>query len=117
MITALYSTIFSTLPTSPETTPKTRTHNLHSEILLGLSLGTNITDSIRRHGISNDSKRVLVVRIGGQESAEVIWEGMKALVDGTSVGLEQLDRGTGVDWSRVDKVSYDLTWNEARADV
>jgi hypothetical protein len=86
-------------------TPKTRTHNLHSEVLLGLSLGTNITDSIRRHGIANDSKRVLLVRIGGLDPAEAVWEGMKGLVDGTSVGLEELDDGAGVDWSRVDKVS------------
>jgi len=98
----LYSTIIGTSTDSE--TPKTRTHNLHSEILLGLSLGTNITDSIRRHGIANDSKRVLVVRIGGSQSAEEVWEGMKALVEGDITNLGELDEGTGVDWGRVDKV-------------
>jgi hypothetical protein len=58
-----------------------------------------------------------VVRIGGQESAEGVWEGMKALVEGESVRLEELDIGTGVDWSRVDKVSYLLHWVETKADV
>jgi hypothetical protein len=57
-----------------------------------------------------------VVRIGGQESAEGVWEGMKALVDGESVGLEELDQGTGVDWSRVDKVSY-CSFLKTKADV
>jgi EKC/KEOPS complex subunit CGI121/TPRKB len=103
LISALYSTIITTSTDSNE--PKTRTHNLHSEILLGLSLGTNITDSIRRHGIANDSTRVLVVRIGGQQSAEEVWEGMKGLVEGQVASLGELDEGTGVDWARVDKVS------------
>ena len=102
MINALYSTIIGTSTDSE--TPKTRTHNLHSEILLGLSLGTNITDSIRRHGIANDSKRVLVVRIGGSQSAEEVREGMKALVDGDITNLGEWDEGTGIDWGRVDKV-------------
>jgi EKC/KEOPS complex subunit CGI121/TPRKB len=111
LISALYNTILTTLPDpmSTESSPKTRTHNLHSEVLLGLSLGTNITDSIRRHGIANDSKRVLLVRIGGLDSAEAVWGGMKGLVDGTSVGLEELDDGTGVDWSRVDKVNWTVS--------
>lgn len=58
-----------------------------------------------------------MVRIGGQESAEVVREGMKALVDGESVGLEELDRGTGVDWSRVDKVSFEFRVFSPQADV
>jgi EKC/KEOPS complex subunit CGI121/TPRKB len=82
----------------------TRTHNLHSEILLGLSTGTNITDSIRRHGIANDSSRVLIIRLGGDAPAEEVWDGMKVLVQGDVVDLGQLDEGTGVDWARVDKV-------------
>lgn len=104
-MTALYSTVLGTIPTDPtSSTPMTKTHNLHSEILLGLSTGTNITDSIRRHGISNDSTRVLMVRLGGDSSAEEVWKGMKALVEGDVVGLNALDEGKGIDWSRVDKV-------------
>jgi EKC/KEOPS complex subunit CGI121/TPRKB len=109
-MTALYSTVLGTIPTDPTSSiPMTKTHNLHSEILLGLSTGTNITDSIRRHGISNDSNRVLMVRLGGDASAEEVWEGMKALVEGDVVGLGSLDEGRGVDWSRVDKVCPDNT--------
>jgi hypothetical protein len=45
-----------------------------------------------------------VVRIGGSQSAEEVWEGMKALVEGDVTNLGELDEGTGVDWGRVDKV-------------
>jgi hypothetical protein len=45
-----------------------------------------------------------VVRIGGNQSAEDVWEGMKALVEGDVQNLGELDEGTGVDWGRVDKV-------------
>jgi len=45
-----------------------------------------------------------VVRIGGSQSAEEIWEGMKALVEGDITNLGELDEGTGIDWGRVDKV-------------
>jgi hypothetical protein len=47
---------------------------------------------------------VIVVRIGGNQSAEDVWEGMKALVEGDITNLGELDEGTGVDWGRVDKV-------------
>lgn len=109
----MYSTIIGTSTESNE--PKTRTHNLHSEILLGLSLGTNITDSIRRHGIANDSKKVIVVRIGGNQSTEEVWEGMKELVEGDITNLGELDEGTGVDWGRVDKVRLVYTMQRNRA--
>jgi hypothetical protein len=45
-----------------------------------------------------------VVRIGGSQLAEEVWEGMKALVEGDVQNLGELDEGTGVDWGRVDKV-------------
>ena len=102
----MFNTVLSTLPSDPSSsTPQTRTHNLHSEILLGLSIGTNITDALRRQGIADDSKRVLLVRIGGSQSAEEVWEGMKRLVEGEVGSLAELDEGKGVDWARVDKVS------------
>lgn len=104
LINALFNTVISTLPNDPSSTPATRTHNLHSEILLGLSINTNITDALRRHGISDDSKRVLLIRIGGSQPAEEVWEGMKRLVEGDVGSVAELDLGTGVDWSRVDKV-------------
>ena len=45
-----------------------------------------------------------MVRIGGQQPVEEVWEGMKELVEGEVAGLGELDEGTGVDWARVDKV-------------
>ena len=45
-----------------------------------------------------------MVRIGGQQPAEEVWQGMKELVEGEVAGLGELDEGTGVDWARVDKV-------------
>ena len=47
-----------------------------------------------------------MVRIGGNQSAEEVWEGMKALVEGDITNLGELDEGTGVDWGRVDKVGF-----------
>lgn len=94
------------MPADSSSTPQTRTHNLHSEILLGLSINTNITDAIRRHGISDDSRTVIVVRIGGTQSAEEVWTGMMGLVKGDVGSLGELDEGISVDWSRVDKVSF-----------
>lgn len=108
LVNALFNTIITTLPSdASSSTPNTRTHNLHSEILLGLSINTNITDAIRRHGIADDSKRVIIIRIGGQQTGEEVWEGMKSLVEGDVGSIAELDEGKDVDWPRVDKVSSD----------
>ena len=48
----------------------------------------------------------MVVRIGGSGTAEEVFGGMKAVVQGELVGLGEL--GTGVDWGRVDKVGRSL---------
>ena len=45
-----------------------------------------------------------MVRIGGSQSSEEVWEGMTALVEGDITNLGELDEGTGIDWGRVDKV-------------
>ena len=57
---------------------------------------------MRRHGITDESDAVVVVQIGGGESAEHVYEGMKGVVDGDLVGMEEL--GGRVDWNRLDKV-------------
>ncbi|KAK8861648.1 hypothetical protein IAR55_002471 [Kwoniella newhampshirensis] len=83
--------------------PKTRSHNLHSELLLSLSPNNNITDSIRRHGISDSTTTLAVVRFGSADvSAEEVCRGMESVVQGESVGWERIEGFT--DWSRVDKV-------------
>ncbi|ODN74024.1 EKC/KEOPS complex subunit CGI121 [Cryptococcus amylolentus CBS 6039] len=83
--------------------PKTRSHNLHSEILLLLSPNNNISDSIRRHGLSEKTTRLAVVKFGKRgQSSEEVWKAMEDVVDGELVGLERV--GEGVDWGKVDKV-------------
>jgi len=52
-----------------------------------------------------------VVRIGGSQSAEEVWEGMKALVEGDVTNLGELDEGTGIDWGRVDKVRLSFSFS------
>ena len=89
--------------------PQTCTHNLHSELLLTLSPNNNISDSIRRHGISDSTDVLAVVRLGPARSTEEsVWKGMEGLIQGELVSLDQLDSGDHVDWARLDKVSYDL---------
>ncbi|WVF65834.1 hypothetical protein IAT40_000571 [Kwoniella sp. CBS 6097] len=111
----------STLPSSssltPTVKPKTRTHNLHSELLLSLSPNNNITDSIRRHGISDATKLLAVVRIGNpDESAEEVYKGIASVVEGELVSWESFDKaalgnsagegekGVRNDWARIDKI-------------
>ncbi|WVQ65024.1 uncharacterized protein L199_003194 [Kwoniella botswanensis] len=88
---------------STATKPKTRTHNLHSEILLTLSPNNNITDSIRRHGISDTTSNLVVVKFtNSSQSQESVHEGIKRVVDGELIGLDGIERNT--DWTRVDKI-------------
>ncbi|WWC96843.1 hypothetical protein V866_003718 [Kwoniella sp. B9012] len=83
--------------------PKTRTHNLHSEILLTLSPNNNITDSIRRHGISDTTSNLVVVKFTNpSQSQESVYEGIKRVVDGELIELDGIERNT--DWTRVDKI-------------
>lgn len=110
MATLLTSLATSTSDSSP--TLKTRSHNLHSEILLALSPNNNISDSIRRHGIANETDHLVVVRFGGdgsQGDVEAVWQGMAGVVDGDLVSVDKLDQGEQIDWSRIDKVSDETT--------
>ena len=89
--------------------PTTRTHNLHSELLLTLSPNNNISDSIRRHGISDSTDSLVVVRISGQGSKEdEVYAEMEALVDGELDSLGVLDTDELVDWPRLSKVGLPL---------
>ncbi|WVQ93469.1 hypothetical protein IAU59_000543 [Kwoniella sp. CBS 9459] len=105
----------SSSSSSSPTKSRTRTHNLHSELLLSLSPNNNITDSIRRHGLSDNTRLLAVVRIGGpEESAEEVYKGIESVVDGELVSWDVFDRGAldgsggeaGVqnDWARIDKI-------------
>jgi EKC/KEOPS complex subunit CGI121/TPRKB len=129
LLTAVQTTLLnalSHLPAYPDSadatqstsvpTPHTKSHNLHSEILLTLSPNNNITDSIRRHGITDETTHLVLVRFGarqgaggegeGQEEtdAQEMWRQMNEVVKGELESLDELDKGESVDWSRVDKV-------------
>ena len=81
-----------------------KTHNIHSELLFSLSPNNNISDSVRRHGINDDSTMVVVVCIDGERSQEEVYRGMKEVVQGELTELGELERQ--VDWAKVDKVSH-----------
>lgn len=162
LLSALYSTILTTLPqlhpstdpipnssstpidpTSTSTsnpdpspsplTPQTRSHNLHSELLLSLSPSNNISDALRRFGVSDSTRSLVVVRIGDgggdgpgdgpRTSAEKrdgptqiphvqhVWEDIARLVVGEVARVSELDEGKMTDWGKVDKVSFGWTEN------
>lgn len=102
LLTAIQTTLIGAL--TPTGDLKTKSHNIHSEILLSLSPNNNITDSIRRHGLSDKTTNLIVVRVGSAEATqEDIWKLVDGVVRGELVRLEEVRRA--VDWSRVDKVS------------
>jgi EKC/KEOPS complex subunit CGI121/TPRKB len=120
LMTAIQTTILDSL--TPSGDVKTRSHNLHSEILLALSPNYNITDSIRRHGLSDSTKELVVVRIeqGLEEHdakvqrQKAVWEAIEAVVQGELVAVAELDKGDKVDWSRVDKVCMTSLFGKVR---
>lgn len=101
-MTAVQTTILGALTPTGEL--KTRSHNIHSEILLSLSPNNNITDSIRRHGLADSTTELIVVRVGSDEVGQAtVWRRIEAVVRGELVPLAEVQGG--VDWARVDKVS------------
>jgi EKC/KEOPS complex subunit CGI121/TPRKB len=84
---------------------KTKSHNVHSELLLTLSPNNNISDSVRRFGLGDDTEMLVIVRIGGKEGDEKeVFDGMRGLVEGELGSVDMLDQGEEIDWSRLDKV-------------
>ncbi|KAK4690038.1 hypothetical protein P7C73_g18, partial [Tremellales sp. Uapishka_1] len=85
----------------------TRTHNLHSEILLYLSPNNNISDAIRKFGLSDQTTHLVLVKITDREkSVEEVWKEMEAVVEGELESLDVLDEHEGgrTDWKAVDKL-------------
>ncbi|KAG9075440.1 hypothetical protein FS749_012897 [Ceratobasidium sp. UAMH 11750] len=79
-----------------------KTKTVHSEILWALNGSNNISESIKRFGVSDSSKSIFAVRVCGPElSIDDVLAGMKAAVQGEEVPLEKLDEIT--DWSLVTK--------------
>ena len=106
-MTAILTTLLLALPAgSDDPTPRTRSHNLHSEILLTLHTNNIISEAIKKFGISNTTSAVLIVRFGDGEQEEV-WNAMDNVVEGELAPLSTLDGGELVDWKALDKVCPD----------
>jgi len=82
-----------------------RTKTVHSEIIWNLNPTNNITEALRRFGISKNTKSVILVQ-AVEESIAVetveIQSSMESLVKGTFVPIGRLSNYT--DWARVRKV-------------
>ncbi|KAG7096484.1 hypothetical protein E1B28_003914 [Marasmius oreades] len=80
-----------------------RTKTVHSEILFALNPTNNITEAIRRYGVSDSSRALLVVHIGpGHRSSLSETENkMKKAVEGVLKPLGELEELT--DWQRIKK--------------
>ncbi|KAJ3738906.1 kinase binding protein CGI-121-domain-containing protein [Lentinula detonsa] len=79
-----------------------RTKTIHSEILFALNPTNNITEAIRRYGVSDTSNALFVVHIvdspGPISDLEIK---MKQAVDGTMVPFDELAKVT--DWDKIEK--------------
>jgi len=73
---------------------------VHSEVIWALNPSNNITEALRRYGVSDDSTALLVIRIDPIEPSQVKSK-MSAVVEGTQVPLSELAGLT--DWVAVKK--------------
>nr|CAG8605196.1 12253_t:CDS:10 [Entrophospora candida] len=69
-----------------------KTHNVHSEIVYNLSPTTNISESLRRFGISNSSNTILIIKVG--EDSDNVKSHLSKLIDGEESSLEELSKFT-----------------------
>ncbi|KAK0226974.1 kinase binding protein CGI-121-domain-containing protein [Armillaria nabsnona] len=94
--TAIYQAILT------ESQGSLRTKTVHSEILWALNPTNNITEAIRRYGISDKTTSVLVVHISDAGlSSSAVQEKLIRVVDGTLLPLASLQDFT--DWTRIKK--------------
>ncbi|EIM85448.1 CGI-121-domain-containing protein [Stereum hirsutum FP-91666 SS1] len=77
-----------------------RTKTVHSEIIWALNPSNNITEALRRHGVSDGSTSLFVVRVASPELQDVQSK-MLAVVDGAISPLSKLASLT--DWSSIRK--------------
>ncbi|KAF8632428.1 hypothetical protein AX17_004869 [Amanita inopinata Kibby_2008] len=92
--TAIYQAILA------QTQGSLRTKTVHSEILWNLNPTNNITEAIRRYGVSDDLTSLLVVHICGPDLTQAEAQAkMSQVVPGTIVPLNALE--TITDWTTV----------------
>ncbi|KAJ3811281.1 kinase binding protein CGI-121-domain-containing protein [Lentinula lateritia] len=94
-----------------------RTKTVHSEILFALNPTNNITEAIRRYGVSDTTKALLVVQIVNSSATTATAASisdveiqMKNVVNGTIVSFDELAKLT--DWNTVEK--YHKLGNEVK---
>ncbi|KZT63978.1 CGI-121-domain-containing protein [Daedalea quercina L-15889] len=92
--TAIYQAILAKIQGS------LRTKTVHSEILWALSPNNNITEAIKRFGVSDSTASLIVVRVGPPEMSDIEHR-MKTLVSGDPLPLTDLTKLT--DWFAVRK--------------
>jgi len=92
--TAIYQAILA------ESQGSLRTKTVHSEVLWVLNPSNNITEAIRRYGVSDTTTALFVVRITSPDLTDIEAK-MNAVVLGTLSSLSTLDKIT--DWSAIKK--------------
>ncbi|RDB15625.1 hypothetical protein Hypma_004011 [Hypsizygus marmoreus] len=90
--TAIYQAILA------ESQNALRTRTVHSEVLWALNPTHNITEALRRYGVSETTTALFVVRIGGSVVPD-IQDTMDAAVAGTLQSLNSMERLT--DWAAI----------------
>ncbi|KAF7433549.1 hypothetical protein PC9H_005507 [Pleurotus ostreatus] len=95
-----------------------RTKKVHSEIVWILNPTNNITEALRRYGVSDTTRSLLVVRIDGPDlPAERAKKDMDAIISGETVPLDKLQDIT--EWNTVKKhykLGQDTAILEAKGD-
>ncbi|KAJ7695735.1 kinase binding protein CGI-121-domain-containing protein [Mycena rosella] len=87
-----------------------RTKTVHSEIIWALNPTNNISEAMRRYGVSDTTTALIAVRIAGPEVLATSVEGdMDAVIKGTKASFSALPALT--DWAAVKK--YHKLGNEA----
>ncbi|KIJ32308.1 hypothetical protein M422DRAFT_234102 [Sphaerobolus stellatus SS14] len=107
ILTAVYQAILASM------TGSLRTKTLHSEILWALNHGHNISEAIKRFGVSDTTRTLLVIRVCSPSfTAEEFSAMIPSIVKGTPVPLSDLIHYT--DWTSVRKY-YKLNTDPALA--
>ncbi|KAG1729084.1 kinase binding protein CGI-121-domain-containing protein [Suillus paluster] len=92
--TAIYQALLA------EAQGQLRTKTIHSEILWALNPTNNITEAIRRYGVSDASTTLILVRVDVSDIPD-IQRRMSDIVQGSIVPFEALGQMT--DWSTIQK--------------
>ncbi|KAF9236401.1 kinase binding protein CGI-121-domain-containing protein [Melanogaster broomeanus] len=92
--TAIYQALLS------ESQGLLRTKTIHSEIIWALNPTNNITEAIRRYGVSDTSTDLIIVRVATSDYPGVLQD-MRDVVEGELDSLANISETT--DWSSVRK--------------